>query len=117
MVVMNKYIKNKQYKEKCYRRAKKEEPFWDFWCWSCFKPMSHMEAQNKVKEHFEQRENNLQTKVRYMDKGARKGATCPPKSFVKKYTKKRRAEIKNHMRHERYDSIERERNNAHWDWW
>lgn len=114
---MNKYIRNKQYKEKCYRRAKREEPFWDFWCWSCFEPMPPQKVQEKVIEHFENYERTLETKVRYMDKGARRGTTCPPRSFVKQYTRSRRAKAKNHMRHERYDLIERERKSAHWDWW
>jgi hypothetical protein len=114
---MNKYIRNKLYKEKCYRRAKKKEP-WVFYGFSIFGVKDPEELFRDYLESLGDYEKDLQRKVRYMDRGAHKGATCPPKWYVKIYNRKKRCQDKNHMRHERFDSIERdERGTAEWDWW
>jgi hypothetical protein len=112
---MNKYTKNKQYKQKCYNRAKKENPIWNFYCWT-WESISEEEFQKRLNQYYDDYETELRHMARRMDKGAKSGCHTAPSKFVKPYNRKRRAQVKNHMRHERYDLIERDVKNADWDY-
>lgn len=115
---MNKYIKNKLYKEKCYHRAKREDYKLNFGLFGYFSEILTDEKIREQHEEFLKREEDwIVSKARRMDKGAHRGNHSAPKSFVKIYNRRKRAQDRNHIRHERYDSIEREeRHSAEWDY-
>jgi hypothetical protein len=113
-ISMNKYIKNKKYKTKAQKKAKKTESKWNF---GHTIADSDEEVAKEVEENKKEYLEWIEQRARYMINGAPSGHTSPPKWFLKVLNRRSRSKAKDLMRHDRYDDVPPEKKTAGWDWW
>ena len=98
------------------RRAFREEPEWNFGG-----GVLHMKYPEPLeKQYLEHKVRYLEwieEKSRYMDRGASRGTTSPPKWFLQILKRRHRAKNRNLMAHEKYDILIPNKRDAAWSWW